>query len=112
MGDIIGWIGLSVVFFGLEIVALFILIMAWRYARQLVFVLLCGGVAAVLMAIESFAWICVAGQTALQGTDLGFWSAVALIGISAISIVSLGIYFRAAVMRWKRTQKSAAPVGG
>ena len=68
MDDIIGGLLLLGMLFGLEIVALFILIMSAIYGRQLIFVILCGVVAAVLMAIESFIWwICVR-----QVMNLGF----------------------------------------
>jgi hypothetical protein len=90
-----------VVLFGLEIVAIFILIMSARYRRQLAFVLICGIVAAVLMAIESLIWwICVAG-----GYEFGFRSDTTLIIVSAVSVVALGIYFPIAIMRCKRKQK-------
>jgi uncharacterized membrane protein YjgN (DUF898 family) len=104
MEDIIGWVLLVGLLFGLEIVAIFILVMSLRYARQLVFVLLCGGVAAVLMAVESIAWwICAAG-----GYEFGFRSDTTLSIVSAVSIVSLGVYFPAAIMRCKRTRWSNA----
>lgn len=63
MDDIIGWAFLIGMLFGLEIVAIFILIMSAVYGWQLVFVILCGLVAAVLMAIESVIWwICGRGK--------------------------------------------------
>jgi hypothetical protein len=104
MDDIIGLVLLIGMLFGLEIVAIFILIMSAIYGRQLVFVILCGTVAAVLMAVESLIWwICVAGNY-----EFGFRSETALILVSAVSIVSLGIYFPVAIMRCKRKQASAA----
>jgi hypothetical protein len=103
MDDIIGLVLLFGVLFGLEIVAIFILIMAAIYGRQLVFVILCGVVAAVLMACESVIWwICVAGNY-----EFGFRSETALIIVSAVSLLSLGIYFPVAIMRCKRKQSSA-----
>jgi hypothetical protein len=89
--------------FGLEVVAIFILIVAAICGRQLVFVILCGVVAAVLMAIESVIWwICVAGKY-----EFGFRGETALIIVSGVSIVSLGIYFPTAIMRCKRKQTTA-----
>jgi hypothetical protein len=56
------------------------------------------------MAIESLIWwIC-----AEAGYDFGFRSATALIIVSAVSVVSLGIYFPTAIRRCKRKQASAA----
>jgi|GEM_PF-5263933 len=63
MEDVIGWVLLIGLLFGLEIVAIFILIMSLRYARQLVFVLLCGGVAAVLMSDTNRQWGGLQGST-------------------------------------------------
>lgn len=104
MDDIIGLLSLIGVMFGSEIVAIFILIMAACYGRQLAFVILCGVVAAVLMAIESIIWwICVAGKY-----EFGFPSETALISVSALSIVSLGIYFPIAIRRCKRKAGSDA----
>ena len=75
------------------------------YGRQLVFVILCGVVAAVLMAIESVIWwICVAGNY-----EFGFRSETALIIVSAVSVVSLGIYFPTAIRRGRRKQAGAPP---
>jgi fatty acid desaturase len=54
MDDIIGLVLLFGMLFGLEVVAIFILVMSALYGRQLVFVILCGIVAAVVMAAESF----------------------------------------------------------
>lgn len=93
MDDIIGLVLLIGMLFGLEIVAVFILIMSAVYGRQLVFVILCGIVAAVLMAIESVIWwICVAGNY-----EFGFRSETALIIVSAVSVVSLAFYFPTAI---------------
>lgn len=104
MDDIIGLVLLLGVLFGCEIVAIFILIMSALYGRQLVFVILCGSVAAVLMAIESFIWwVCAAG-----GYEFGFRSDTTLIIVSAVSIVGLGVYFPIAIMRCKRKQRSDA----
>jgi len=104
MADIIGWLFLIGALFGLEIVAIIILMMSARYGRQLAFVILCGIVAAVLMAIESLIWwICVAG-----GYEFGFPSETALISASALSIVSLGIYFPVTIRRCKRKAGSDA----
>jgi hypothetical protein len=81
MGDIIGW----VLFFGLEIVAIFILILSALYGRQLVFVIICGIVAAVVMAAESiFCFICAAGGYASE-----FGGDALPVSVSAVSIVSL-----------------------
>jgi hypothetical protein len=75
------------------------------YGRQLIFVVLCGVVAAVLMAIESLIWwICVAG-----GYEFGFPSEPVLISVSALSIVILGLYFPIVITRCKRKQTGHAP---
>jgi hypothetical protein len=104
MDDIIGSALLFGLLFGLEIVAVFVLIMSTVYGRQLVFVILCGIVAAVLMAIESLIWwICVAGNY-----EFGFRSETALIIVSAVSVLSLGIYFPLAIIRCKRKQAREA----
>ena len=56
------------------------------------------------MAIESVIWwICVA-----ENYEFGFRSETALIIVSAVSIVSLAIYFPIAIRRCKRKQASAA----
>lgn len=107
MTDIIGWMFRIAALFGLEIVALFILIMSTIYGRQRIFVIFCGAVATVLMAIEtSIWWICTAG-----GHEFGFRSETVLVIVSAVSIVSLAIYFPIAITRCKRKQDSAAPIG-
>jgi hypothetical protein len=104
MDDIIGSALLFGLLFGLEIVAIFILIMSAIYGRQLVFVIVCGVVAAVLMAIESLIWwICVEGKY-----EFGFRSETTLIIVSAVSVVSLAIYFPIAIMRCRRKQASEA----
>jgi hypothetical protein len=97
MDDIIGW----VLFFGLEIVAIFILIMSALYGRQLVFVIVCGIAAAVVMAAESLIlFLCSAASS-------DFPASATLI-TSALSIVSLGVYFPIAIKRCKRKQRSDA----
>lgn len=102
MDDIIGLVLLLGVLFGLEIVAIFILIMSALYGRQLVFVILCGIVAAVVMAAESLVlFLCSAASS-------DFPASATLI-TSAVSIVSLGIYFPIAIRRCKRKQRSDAP---
>jgi len=101
MDDIIGLVLLLGVLFGLEIVAIFILIMSAIYGRQLIFVILCGIVAAVVMAVESLVlFLCNAASS-------DFPASMTLI-TSAVSIVSLGVYFPIAIRRCKRKQVSAA----
>ena len=103
MGDISGGLLLFGAFFGLEIVAIFILIISALCGRQLVFVIVCGSAAAVVMAAESvILFICVAtGHADLPGN-------ATLIIVSAVSIVGLGVYFPIAIMRCKRKQRSDA----
>jgi hypothetical protein len=102
MDDIIGLVLLLGVLFGCEIVAIFILIMSALYGRQLVFVILCGIVATVVMAVESLIlFLCSAASS-------DFPASATLI-TSALSIVCLGIYFPVAVMRCKRKPRSDAP---
>lgn len=104
MDHIIGPVFFSAGFFGLEIAAIIVLIMAAIYGRQRVFVIPCGGVAAVLMAGESIIWwIGAAGDY-----EFGFRSEMALIIVSALSIESLGLYFPSAIMRCKRRQRTEA----
>ena len=102
MDDIIGLVLLLGVLFGCEIVAIFILIMSALYGRQLVFVILCGIVAAVVMAAESLIlFLCSAASSDFPGS--------ATLITSALSIVCLGIYFPTAIMRCKRKPRSDAP---
>lgn len=101
MDDIIGGILLLAVFFGLEIVALLILVFAAIYGRQLAFVIVCGIVAAVVMAAESLVlFLCSAASSDFPAS--------AMLITSALSIVCLGIYFPLAIMRCKRKQASEA----
>lgn len=104
MDHIIGSVFFIAGFFGLEIASIFVLIMAAIYGRQRVFVILCGGVAVALMAAESIIWwICAAGNY-----EFGFRSETALIIVSALLIVCLGLYFPITIMRCRRRQRSDA----
>ena len=105
--SIFAWVFLFVFFFGLEIAALNVLLAGWRFARHLVLIFVCGGVALVLMAVESLAWFAACG-----GDPLRDWMGATLLGMSVVSVVSLAIYFPAAIMACKRRQLSPPPIVG
>jgi hypothetical protein len=94
--DIIG----IVLFYGLEIVAVLILIGSALFARLRVVVIICGIIAAGLMAGEWFLWWVLAAMDHAQlsaDTNLKV--------VSAISVLSLLIYFPVAIARLKAHRK-------
>jgi hypothetical protein len=105
MEDIIGGLLFFGLIFGLEIAAIVILIFTAIYARARLVVIVCGIVAAVLTAAESI--LCYILYAGLYANDLG--GKMLPLTVSAVSIVSLAIYFPIALARVKRREKSAAP---
>jgi hypothetical protein len=87
-------------FFGLEIVAIVMLIASTIYSRNLAVVIVMGVIAAGCMAVEGvILWV----LAIMDGADPNFMTI--LIVVSAISILSLGIYFPLAIRRCKAHQQ-------
>jgi hypothetical protein len=106
LGDLL----VLVIMFGLDLIAILILILSAFYARRLDVVIVLGVVAAVLMFVESFLWLAatVIGSSggALTSDNEGFRYLKILTGMS---ILSLLIYFPTAILRWKaRSKRSIA----
>jgi heme/copper-type cytochrome/quinol oxidase subunit 4 len=83
-----------VLFYGLEIVAVLLLIGSAMFPRLLVVVIILGVVAAGCMAVESVIWWV---MTHMDGSDPD-WQPIFKI-LNAISIVSLLIYFPLSIAR-------------
>lgn len=90
-------------FSGLEIVAIVMLIASTIYSRNLVVVIVMGVIAAGCMAVE---WIVLWVLAIMDGADPNFMTI--LIVVSAISILSLGIYFPLGLKRFKAHQRRLA----
>jgi hypothetical protein len=94
--DIVG----IALFYGLEIVAVLILIGSALFPRLLVIVIICGVVAAGFMAVEFVIWWVLAN---MNGAEPG--SGTILKVLSAISIMSLAVYFPLAITRCKAPRR-------
>jgi hypothetical protein len=92
--------------FGLEVIAILILIFSALFPRRLAVVIILGIVAAVLMFVESFIWLAgtVIGSSGgpLTSDNEGFRYLKILTGVS---ILSLLIYFPTAILRFKARSK-------
>ena len=94
--EVLAEVGGILLFSGLEIVAIVMLIAAAIYSRKLVVVIIMGVLATGCMAIE---WIILWALADLNRSDPNF--AMTLKVVSAISILSLLIYFPIAIRRCK-----------
>jgi ABC-type Fe3+-siderophore transport system permease subunit len=101
LDDFVG-IGL---FYGLEIVALLILIGSAVIPRVPVVIIILGVVAAGCMAVESAMWWVMANMNGAEPT-----SSTNLTIVSAISILSLLIYFPLAITRCRAHRRRLAAV--
>lgn len=99
LGGVIG----ILVFYGLEIVAIVLLIGSLIVPRVLVVVIIAGVVAAGCMAAESAIWWVLANMNGAEPD-----SETKLKVVSAISILSLLIYFPLAIVRCKAYRKRLA----
>lgn len=107
VSNIIGYLLLLVLGFGLEVIAILILVFSAIYARWLSLVILLGIIAAVLMFVQSFLWLLFIGIASSGGTvtsDNPFFLYLKI--LIGFSILCLLIYFPTAIMRCKRKQKA------
>jgi hypothetical protein len=106
VGNIMASLVFLVLMFGLEVVAILILVFSALFPRHLNVVILLGILAAIFMFVELFIWLAatVIGSSGgpLTSDNEGFWYLKIL---TVISILSLLIYFPAAILRWKASSK-------
>lgn len=98
-----------VIFYGLEFIAILLLIGSAIYARELAYVITLGVVAAVLMFVELFLWLAliVIGSSGGSVTSNNEFI-IPLKILAVVSVVSLLIYFPIVVLRARRRQRIAA----
>jgi ethanolamine transporter EutH len=105
--DIITDLVFLVMAFGLEVIAILMLVWSAIFARSMALIITLGIVAAVLMFVESFLWLAgiVIGSSggSLTGDNPGFRYLAIL---TVISVVCLLIYFPIAILRWKARSRT------
>jgi hypothetical protein len=106
VSNIIGFVLLLVLGFGLEVIAILILVFSAIYPRRLGIVILLGIVAAVLMFVESFLWLLFIGIASSGGTVTSDNPFILYLKIlTGTSILCLLVYFPTAILRFKARSK-------
>jgi hypothetical protein len=106
IADLIAKLVFLLILFGVEIIAILILVLSAIYPRRLGVVILLGIVAAVLMFVESFIWLLGIGIASSGGRVTGDDPLIHYLEILiGFSILCLLIYFPTAILRFKARSK-------
>ena len=106
VSNIMGFLLLLVLGFGLEVISILILVLSAIYPRRLGVVILLGVTAAVLMCVQSFLWLLFIGIASSGGSVTSDNPFILYLKIlTGFSILCLLIYFPTAILRYKSKSK-------